>query len=159
MTASQNRSGAAPVGVLNRMEAWEANLVLNFRLWCEGPRGQTQVWTEFRNALPGKDAQSECQRFERLVHALINSARRPLMRHDVGCACVGSDECVVVNLVRTASDGFLEDATLIATLLVLPAHAEQVALLAAQVGDCARRIHYRSPEFSPEMTRSTARLH
>lgn len=159
MTAALNKSGAAAIGVLNHMEAWEANLVLNFRLWCEGPQGQAQVWTEFRTALPATVAQCECQRFESLVTTLIASARRPLMRHDVGCQCVGSDECVFVNLVRTASDGCLQDAALIAALIVPPSLAEHVALLAGHVGACARRIHPGPAEYSPEMSRTAARLH
>ena len=56
--------GGAAVAVLNRMEAWEANMVLNLRLWCDGPKGQSMVWNEYRSALPGRVAQDACRLFE-----------------------------------------------------------------------------------------------
>ncbi|MEM8872519.1 MAG: hypothetical protein AAGE38_19115 [Pseudomonadota bacterium] len=154
-----NARGGAAIGVLNRMEAWEANLVLNLRLWCEGPAGQSQVWNEYRRALPGPDAQCECQAFETLVQTLIDAAHRPLVRHEVGCACVGADEGVFVNMVRNAADGHLTDAALIATLLIGPSQAEHVAVLAGQVGACARHIHSGVPELSTEAGSNVVRLH
>jgi hypothetical protein len=141
MTPDHHARGGAAVAVLSKMDPWEANLVLNLRLWCEGPHGQEQVWTEFRRALPGPVAQRECRNFERLLHTLLDAAHRPLVRHDVSCACVGADECVFVNLVRMAADGHLTDAALIATLLAGPSHAEHIALLAGAVGACAQRMH------------------
>lgn len=159
MTAPHHARGGAAVGVLSQMEAWEANLVLNLRLWCEGPLGQQQVWAEYRKTLHGSEAQRECHTFEVLLRTLVATAHRPLVRHDVGCACVGADEGILVNLVRTASDGHLTDAALIATLMVGPAHAEQVALLAGQVGSCTRRIHASTPELSPAPTPNVVRLH
>jgi hypothetical protein len=128
-------------------------------LWCEGPRGQAQVWTEFRRALPGPVAQRECRNFERLLHTLIDAAHRPLVRHDVGCACVGADECVFVHLVRTAADGHLTDAALIATLLAGPSQAEHIALLAGAVGACARRIHGTQTECPIDAAPNVVRLH
>ncbi|MEM7494416.1 MAG: hypothetical protein AAF296_13635 [Pseudomonadota bacterium] len=159
MNADHHAIGGAAVGVLNRMSAWEANLVLNLRLWCEGPEGQAQVWSEYRRSLSGDDAKRECKTFETLVRSIIDSAHRPMVRHEVGCCCVGADEGIFVNLLRTASDGHLRDAALIATLLVGPAHAEQIAMLAGQVGECARKIHKNSTEYPTQAPPAGILLH
>lgn len=159
MKVDHHTRGAAAVDVLSSMSAWEANLVLNLRLWCEGPQGQAQVWNEFRRSLKGDDAQRECRTFETLVRSIISAAHRPMVRHEVGCACVGSDEGIFLNLVRTASEGHLRDAALIATLLVGPAHAEHIAMLAGHVGECARKIHNKSNEYATQTAPQGILLH
>ena len=132
MSADHHARGGAAVAVLSRMDAWEADVVLSLRLWCEGPQGQAQVWSAFR---------------------------RPLVRHDVGCACVGADEAIFLNLIRTAADGHLTDAALIATLLTGPAEAERIALLAGEVGACARRMNSSHDPIQPEAAPNVVRLH
>lgn len=159
MSVHRHNFGGAAVGVLSRLEAWEANLVLNLRLWCEGAGGQSRVWSEYRRALPGPEARVECETFEYLLSTVISVSHRPLVRHEAGCSCVGSDEAVFVNLVRTASEGHLTDAALIATLMVGPAQAEQIAMLAGQVGDTLRRIHAHRPAMSAEPAPSGIPLH
>ena len=130
MRADHHARGGASVAVLNSLHGWESNLVMNLRLWCEGPVGQATVWNEYARCFPKGAALSEMQAFETLLRALIDHAMRPLVRHEVGCSCVGSDECVFLNLVKTASEGHLTDAALIATLMTGPAHAEHIAILA-----------------------------
>lgn len=147
------------MAALNRLEAWEAALVLNLRLWSEGPSGQRHVRSEFDIALGHDEADRAWQDFDGLLRRIIATASRPMVRHDVGCNCVGSDECVFAHLVRTASDGHLNDAALIATLLVGPAHAEHVAILAGHVGQCVRHIHKTHGALPTEDTRKVVRLH
>lgn len=159
MTPEHSERGAAAVAVLSNMDPWEANLVLNLRLWCDGSRGQSQVWNEYRKALPGEHATHACQAFETLVHTIVSSAHRPLVRHQVGCSCVGADEAVFVNLVRMASEGHLNDAALVATLLMGPARAEHVAILAGQVGTCARKISQQTLQSLPQTAATVVRLH
>lgn len=165
MTPDYHARGGATVAVLNRMEAWEASLVLNLRLWCEGPSGQSQVWKAYRSALSGEEAQRACRGFDILMKTLIEKSFRPLVRHDVGCACVGADEGILVNLVRTAAEGHLSDAALIATLMTGPAQAEHIAILAGQVGARMREIHqpgtYQTPDESSDATpgSNVIRLH
>ena len=159
MTQDHHARGGVTVAVLNHMESWEANLVLNLRLWCEGPSGQVQVWNEYRRALPGENARNECHAFESLLRTLIANAQRPLVRHDVRCTCVGADEYVFLHLVRCAADGHLSDAALMAALIVGPSKAEQIALLAGQVGSCSRKIHNYPPEFPSNAAPNVMRLH
>lgn len=160
MNREHHRRGGATVAALNRMDSWEANLVLNLRLWCEGPNGQSHARRDYTGALPEQDADRAWNNFEKLVKKIVGTAHRPLVRHQVGCNCVGSDECVFVHLIRTASDGHLNDAALIATLLSGPAHAEHIAILAGEVGDTIRRIHRaaNAPHSPADKTR-VVRLH
>lgn len=160
MTPEHHRRGGAAVAALNRMEGWEANLVLNLRLWCEGPSGQRHARRDYSGTLPEAEADRAWANFEQLVTKIVGTAHRPLVRHEVGCNCVGSDECVFVHLIRTASDGHISDAALIATLLSGPAHAEHIALLAGQVGETIRRIHRAAaPTPSPAEPVRLVRLH
>ncbi|MEL6679916.1 MAG: hypothetical protein AAFQ51_14505 [Pseudomonadota bacterium] len=142
--ARHHRRGGAPVSVLTRLEPWEAELILNLRLWFSGPDGQALVWTSYRRALPGPVARAELQAFERLLRLVTDHAHRTLVRRDVACTCVGSDEAVFAHLVSVASAGDLTEASLIATLLVRAAHAEHAALLAGQVGSACRRMVART---------------
>lgn len=159
MRADHNARGAVAVGVLNALSAWEANLILNLRLWCDGPQGQAQVWTEYRSMLDGLTAQRECRAFERLLREVISAAYRPLVRHDVGCVCIGADESVFANLVRAAADGHMRDAALIATLIVGPDQAEDIAQLAAKVGHCARKLASDTSQNPPEHAAHAVLLH
>lgn len=144
MKPDHHRRGGAAIGVLSAMEPWEAEAIVDLRLWCDGPQGQQLVWTTFSRHLPQESAQDEMRAFERLVSIITKNAHRPLVRHEVNCSCAGSDECVFAHLIGTASDGYLSDASLIASLLVSPSQAEQVALLAGQVGCALRKISARA---------------
>ena len=159
MTSAHHKRGGATVAALNRMDAWEAALVLNLRLWSEGPVGQMHVRGAFDRALGQANAKRAWEDFDSLLRRIIASASRPMVRHEVGCNCVGSDECVFAHLVGTASEGHLNDAALIATLLVGPAHAEHIAILAGEVGQCAQHIHRHHPALPTEDTQKAVRLH
>lgn len=160
MTHAHYQRGGASIAALESMDTWEANVVLNIRLWCEGPDGQRHARRDYTGALPAADAEQAWANFERLMKKIVDTANRPLVRHQVGCNSVGSDECVLVHLIRTASDGHLNDAALIATLLSSPAHAEHIAILAGEVGDTIRRIHRaaNAPNSPTDATR-VVRLH
>ena len=141
MMADQHRRGGAAVAVLNTLDAWEADLILNLRLWCEGERGKRQVFEDYGGRLSAGDGADAFGAFEEFVELLVTSAFRPLVRHAVDCSCVGADESIFANLVRAASDGHLNDAALIATLMVGPARAEHIAILAGRVGETIRRMN------------------
>lgn len=140
MSADTHARGGATVAVLPSLDAWEAGLVVNLRRWCSGPEGQKQVWGDYARTFGDPLGRREMRAFETLMTTVIEYAHRPLVRHGVNCTCVGSDESVFLHLVRTASEGHLADAALIATLLAGPAQAENIALLAGQVGQGARQI-------------------
>lgn len=159
MSNCHHKRGGAPVGALDQMDRWEAALIVNLRRWCDGPAAQSLVWNEYRTNLPASEAHRECLAFEELIRHMTARAIRPLVRHDVGCGCVGSDEAVFANLVRTASDGHVHDAALISTLLVGPAGAEHIAMLAGQVGECLRQMHRAAPKLPSHAAPNVVRLH
>ena len=140
MKMERHIRGAAVVGQLTEVMPWEAELILNLRLWQDGATGQSQVWTAYANAFGAAKARVHMRSFERLLWMIETNMLRPLVRHGVACRCIGSDEAVFANMVRFASEGELHEASLIATLLVRPAHAEQVALLAGEVGAATREL-------------------
>ena len=66
--------------------------------------------------------------------------RRPLLRHQIGCACVGADEACFAGLVAAASEGRHEDALMIAVLVVRPDVAPLLVGLAETLGHALRRV-------------------
>ncbi|MEM6304264.1 MAG: hypothetical protein AAF744_06055 [Pseudomonadota bacterium] len=159
MSSDPHMVGGAPVGVLDRLPPWESRTVMNLRLWCEGPEGRAEVRAGFETALPLQDAEHQCRAFERLLQTILQAAHRPLVRHDVGCGCMGADEGVFLHLIRTAAMGRHRDAALIATLLVGPSEAEAVALLASKVGLCAKYMHACDTTRGPARPAPVVRLH
>lgn len=126
--------GAVAVGQLHTLAAWQALLVQHLRLWCDGPAGQNKVRHDWNASLNAADGEVTLEVFDALIQSLLTYARRPLIRHDLDCACLGADEAVFAQIVSDASGGHLDDAVMLAGLIALPAHAERIAILAGQVG-------------------------
>ena len=105
MKMERDIRGAAAVGRLTEVMPWEAELILNMRLWQDGPTGQAQVWEAYASAFGQSEARQHLRAFERLLWMIETNMLRPLIRHSVACSCIGSDEAVFANMVRFASDG------------------------------------------------------
>lgn len=140
MTPEHHKRGGATIGALSTLDEWEAFLVRELRLWCAGPEGKAEVWNGFAVSLPRGTAAAEMRVFEDLIGTMSAYSRRPLVRHELHCDCLGADEAVFLHIVKSASNGELHDAAMVAALVVLPAHAERVALMAAQVGASTQLI-------------------
>ncbi|MEM0947270.1 MAG: hypothetical protein AAGK37_07685 [Pseudomonadota bacterium] len=159
MTGSRKAHGAALVGTLNTLEAWQAEFILDFRMWCDGPAGQNAVWNKFATARRTQTAHEDLRMFEELIGTISAQAHRKLVRRDVSCACICSDEAIFLHLVDIASSGDLHEAAKVASLLVAAAHAERIALLAAHVGGAARDVaRFDPPKPNPPDT-NVVRLH
>ncbi|MEM6486998.1 MAG: hypothetical protein AAF677_01815 [Pseudomonadota bacterium] len=159
MTRSPERRGGAPVGMVEDLDALEASAVLYLRLWCSGPECQAAVLHDFTTRFGREVGVERLRSFEEFMTTLVEHARRPMMRHAVGCRCVGADESAYANLIAAAADGDQEVAAVIASLIVRPematvvAHqAEPVAITVRQI---ARRIEAR--ERGRETGRETGR--
>ncbi|MBM7068861.1 hypothetical protein [Actibacterium sp. 188UL27-1] len=150
---------ALSLGLLDHLPPWEAALIRHLRLWSDGPEGQQRVSMIYAHAFPRAIAQQEVAAFNALVLLVTGQAHRPLTRRQVGCCSIGADETVFAHLVRTASDGHLNEAVLIASLMVMPAWAEHAALLAAQVGCTTRDIANGRKTLSTHPASPVARLH
>jgi hypothetical protein len=150
--------GAAAVGQLAEVSAWEAELILNLRLWQDGDRGRRAVWNAYATALGPREGRAALEAFVDLLKTIEDNMLRPLVRHGVACGCVGSDEAVFANMVRMAAEGELHEASLIATLMVRPAHAERVALMAADVGSTLRTLVARHRPARDRLDGKTPRI-
>ncbi|WP_245706594.1 hypothetical protein [Ruegeria marina] len=57
-----------------------------------------------------------------------------MVRHDLGCACVGADEACFAHLIASAATGAHEDALMLAALIVRPDLAPALVALSEQFG-------------------------
>jgi len=107
--------GAAAVGQLTDVSAWEAELILNMRLWQDGPRGQEQVWNAYATAFGPDAGRAELRTFERLLCLIDTDMLRPLVRPAfaeliaIQAAQVGTAVTELTRSHSTARDG-LSDA-------------------------------------------------
>ncbi len=145
MTAPNPHRGGLPVGHLSDLDPVGAGAVLCLRLWCDGPAGRTALRTHFHGNLGPRAGRHALEALDTLCDQWIRHARRPPMRHDVTCACLGADEAIFANFVAFASEGDREDAMLIATTLVRADMAALLVTLAGEVGLALARIA-RPPE-------------
>ncbi|MEM8578869.1 MAG: hypothetical protein AAGF60_13535 [Pseudomonadota bacterium] len=149
--------GAAALAQLDALPAWEAGFVRHVRMWSGGAVGAAQVMQDYGARLPEGSALQANQALGQFLAALSQAALRPLVLRTQACRCAGADECVVLHIVRTASDGQLTDAAMVAALVARPAEAERLALMAGEVGTNAR--HISAPLPGPFPTRLAQRLH
>lgn len=158
MKSAAHTAGASVVGRLTDIAPWEAELIMSMRFWMDGPEGQAEVWNGFARFFGATEGRAEMRNFESLLSSLCTFARRPLVRHGLGCTCIGSDEAILQTLVREATRGDLAEAALIASLVVPARHAEPVALMAAQVGQAMQRMSKRTPYQPPTRTDAEDRI-
>lgn len=140
MTCATPPRGAAPVGFLDDLDAVEAGAVLYLRLWSDGPGAQAKMRRDFITALGLDHGQRALDAFEALLEICARHGRRPLMRHDVACRCLGADESCFATVLGYASEGASEDAMLLAASFVRPDMAGALAGLAQEVGLALRRM-------------------
>jgi hypothetical protein len=140
MNAIIRQRGATPVGHLSDLGPVEAGAVLYLRLWSDGPESQAQVWNAFATLLGPAEGRRALKSFEELVHLFLDHARRPLLRHGVGCKCLGADEACFATFIGYASEGAQEDALMMATTLVTPHMAPPLVGLAQDFGLVLRRM-------------------
>ncbi|XDA98681.1 hypothetical protein AB1M95_01895 [Sulfitobacter sp. LCG007] len=145
MSGCAAKRGAAPVAQIADLSEVEAAAVIYLRLWCEGPESQSRVWTDFVNALGPERGRNALKSFEHLFGLCVEHRRRPMMRHSVNCACVGSDEACFCNFILTAIEGDREEALMIATLLVRADLAPALTSLAMEYGLALKTMFQACP--------------
>lgn len=151
MTISRPHRGGAPVGFVAELDSVEAGAVLYLRLWCEGPAALQQIRKDFTGSLGPEAGQEALQCFDQLCALCVRHGRRPLMRHEVTCRCLGADEACFANFIATAAEGDREDAILIATLLVRADMAMCLFALAVTFGLALKRISMRAQGPGPQV--------
>jgi len=136
--------GGAAVGRLRDLRHVERASVMFLRLWCEGPDGQGQVRSEAVALLGDADGCAWCEAFGDALELTALHGRRPLVRHAVGCPCLGADEAVIALLVSTAAELDRHEALMLAALAVRADSAPALADLARTVGLGIKRMGGRS---------------
>lgn len=152
-------AGNTVVGRLSDCPHWEADLVMAIRLWLEGADGQNRLWTAYARSFGSASGRSKLKQFEAMLRELLLHARRPLVRHGLTCDCIGSDEAIVQTIVREAVRGDLEEARMIASLIVPARHADMVATYAAEVGKTMKTMSVNVAPSRPSTSGPTPILH
>ncbi|WP_299985341.1 hypothetical protein [uncultured Ruegeria sp.] len=139
MNTPSSRGGAA-VGRLSDLSPIEAGAVMYLRLWGDGAEGRTNAESDFNIALGADQGRATMLTLDRLCSLCAHHGRRPLVRHGLGCACLGADENCFAQMIAAASEGAREDAMMMASLIVRPDFAPALASLSEELGLALRRM-------------------
>lgn len=134
MSAQSQIRGGAPVGLLAELGPVETYAVQCLRYWHSGPDERARVCAELHEFLGPEHGRVAIEALEQICELCVCHGRRPLMRHQVACKCLGADEACFANFIGAAAEGAREDAMLLASLIVRPDFAPCLAGLAEQLG-------------------------
>ena len=115
------------------------------RLWGDGAAGRADAASDFGIALGAEQGRAAMLTLDRLCSLCAHHGRRPLVRHGLGCSCLGADENCFAQMVAAASEGAREDAMMMASLIVRPDFAPALASLSEELGLALRRMTTRAP--------------
>ncbi|MEL6766516.1 MAG: hypothetical protein AAFP17_04995 [Pseudomonadota bacterium] len=132
--------GALPVGTMETLPALEAGAVRALRLWFSGPEAQAALWNAFAKTFGAQEGHRHLGAFERFLAGVLEVSHRPLMRHAMGCRCLGADEHAFAGLLAAAARGRREDALLLALALTPPHRALALVAEAEAVGPVLGRL-------------------
>lgn len=159
MSLHSPKQGSAPVGHVSDLDAMRAAAVLYFRLWNGNSDNMTVIHRDWALALGAEAGQHAQHSIEALCDLCQTHGRRPLMRHDVMCNCLGADEACFANFIATAAEGDREDAMLIATLLVRADMAPVITALACEFGLALKRMSLGSLGLGAKAAATAATVH
>jgi len=131
--------GGAPVGYLSELNQLEQNAILFLRYWSQCAKAdhdlQNNFWSNITYDLGITKTRQAIDAFDEIFTLCIKYSRRPIMKHDLGCKCIGGDESCFANIIGFAQDGELEDALLLASNLVAPKFASYLVTSARKFAD------------------------
>jgi hypothetical protein len=146
MNARPAHRGGFAIGRIIDLDPVEAGAVLYLRLWCQGSCARMQIQRDFIGLLGPACGEKATIAIDEICDVITRHGRRPLMRHNLDCQCLGLDEACFANFIAAASEGDREDAALIATMLVradlalcLLHHAETLGLALKRIALNASR--------------------
>ena len=119
--------GGAPVGYLSELNQLEQNAILFLRYWSQSAKVnhnlQDKFWSEMTYELGITKTRQAIEAFDEIFILCVKYSRRPIMKHDLECKCIGGDESCFANIIGFAEEGEFEDALLLAANLVAPKFA------------------------------------
>jgi len=149
--------GAAPVGFLHELPPVELAAIVYLRAWCEGGAARQMIGRDFGLVMGEEAGATAARNFDALMTLLLNNARRPVMRHGLGCKCFGGDESAFANMIAAAAGQDLEDAHLFACTLITGHAVWPAVQMALGLGQAFLRLarmpdSARMPTHIPEPT-------
>lgn len=148
--SSQTR-GAAPVGALQELPPIELAAIVYLRAWCEGGDDREIIAKDFRLVMGHAEGAVAANDFHDLMTTLLGCARRPIMRHGLGCRCFGGDESAFAHMIAAAASKCREDAMLFASILMSGDAAWPATQLADRLGQTFLRLS-RMPDRGQALT-------
>ena len=119
--------GGAPVGYLSELNQLEQNAILFLRYWSQRSMAdndlQNKFWFNITYDLGITKTRQAIDAFDEIFTLCVKYSRRPIMKHDLECKCIGGDESCFANIIGFAQVDELEDALLLASNLVAPKFA------------------------------------
>ena len=119
--------GGAPVGYLLELNQLEQNAILFLRYWSQRSMAdndlQNKFWSNITYDLGITKTRQAIDAFDEIFTLCVKYSRRPIMKHDLECKCIGGDESCFANIIGFAQVDELEDALLLASNLVAPKFA------------------------------------
>jgi hypothetical protein len=137
---SASRRGAAPVGVLHELPPIELAAIVYMRFWCEGGADRQMIARDFRLVMGEQAGAAATKNFDELMDLLLNNARRPIMRHGLGCKCFGGDESTFAKMIAAEVGQDHDDAYLFASLLMTGHAAWSAIQVAGRLGQVFLRL-------------------
>lgn len=132
--------GEAAVGRLADLAPVEAGAVMYLRMWSDSAHSRADAASDFDLALGRGSGQAATTTLDQICALYASHGRRPLIRHELGCSCLGADESCFAQMIGAAADGQHEDAMMMAALIVRPDFAPSLAALSQQFGLALRRM-------------------
>ncbi|MBO9411396.1 MULTISPECIES: hypothetical protein [unclassified Ruegeria] len=146
--------GGATVGRLTDLSPIEASAVLYLRQWSDAALARADGLAQ------ESDQDSVAMSvMDRLCSLCAHHGRRPLIRHGLGCSCLGADENCFAQMIAAASEGAREDAMMLAALIVRPDFAPALAALSEELALALRRMSVAAPLPSTGHVTPSAVLH
>jgi hypothetical protein len=119
--------GGAPVGYLSELSQLEQNAIIFLRYWSQCAKAdhdlQNNFWSNITYDLGITKTRQAIDAFDEIFTLCAKYSRRPIMKHDLECKCIGGDESCFANIIGFAQVDELEDALLLASNLVAPKFA------------------------------------
>lgn len=148
---------AVPVARMDRADPMDAWCVAALRHWCDGPEGQTALWSTLARRVGPPVARGHLDALARLIDLLLEASPRTLTRRPLHCAWIGADEAVFATLIRSWARGKRETAHLIALELVRAGRVPAVLDAAQDLGLRLARLGVEdTPAGRPAVERALA---
>lgn len=141
--------GGVTVGALAELPPLEAGAVIYLRHWFSGAETRQQMRRDFEVSFGPELADAAFEAFGGLCNFCATHGRRPLIRHSMRCKCLGADENCFANLLASAAEGQDADAQILASLIVQPRKAQELAQMASDCGIFLQQIMGAPPPQRP----------